>query len=131
MTCSIFPSHNGEMMRPVFTTMKTLHVASVEPRQISQELLAVLCTENWTEFKPLFEKAYVNMREHHAAHGSNETLRLTTYEVLQRLVSSGCVEKDGKRYRAKKGAAHPSNNDPVTEHCLELLKAVQNIELVN
>jgi hypothetical protein len=111
--------------------MKTLHVASVEPRQIGQELLAVLCTEDWTEFKPLFEKAYANMREHHSAHGSNETLRLTSYAVLQRLVNAGCVEKDGKRYRAKKDAAFPVNHDPVTEHCLELLKAVQNIELVN
>jgi hypothetical protein len=52
-------------------------------------------------------------------------LRLTAYEVLQRLVSAGCVEKMDKRYRAKADALGDGADHVAAEHCRELLAALQ------
>lgn len=92
--------------------------------------MSALGSDTWIEFKPLFEKVYASLREHHQAHGSEETLRLTSYDLLQRLVVAGCVEKADKRYRLNPEVLESSSSAEhvAAEHCRELLAAVQNVK---
>jgi hypothetical protein len=108
--------------------MKTLHVAAMDARQLGQELMSVLEGDTLLEFKDAFDRMYASMRERHTLHGSEETLRLTAYDVLQRLVSCGCVEKVEKKYRAKPDAKDLFREHEAAEHCRELLQAVQQTE---
>jgi hypothetical protein len=73
------------------------------PDVVTEELVAVLSTKCWYEFKPLFELVYTNLRARKSASGGEEMLRLRAYEKLQSLVSRGMVQKSitkaGKKYR--------------------------------
>lgn len=73
------------------------------PDLIAEELVALLSKKSWYEFKALFGIVHANLTERNAAHGSEEMLRLRTYEKLQGLVNRGLVTKastrEGKKYR--------------------------------
>ena len=73
------------------------------PDVVTEELVAVLSTSAWYEFKPLFDLVYMNLRARKSASGGEEMLRLRAYEKLQSLVSRGMVQKSitkaGKKYR--------------------------------
>src|SRR3989442_14957257 len=73
------------------------------PDNITEELIAVLSSRASFEFKPLFERLLLNLRERNAASGGEEMLRLRAYEKLQSLVNQGAVTRtvDGvtKKYR--------------------------------
>ena len=73
------------------------------PDNITEELVAVLSSRGSFEFKPLFERLLLNLRERNAASGGEEMLRLRAYEKLQSLVNQGAVTRtvDGitKKYR--------------------------------
>jgi len=63
------------------------------PDNLTEELVAVLSSKAYFEFKPLFEIILVNLRERNAANGGEELLRLRAYEKLQGLVSQGAVTR--------------------------------------
>ena len=63
------------------------------PDNLTEELVAVLSSRAYFEFKPLFEIILLNLRERNAANGGEELLRLRAYEKLQGLVYSGAVTR--------------------------------------
>ncbi|HEX4086264.1 MAG TPA: hypothetical protein VHY22_15210 [Chthoniobacteraceae bacterium] len=76
--------------------MPTPFSGSISPRGpdvVTEELAVALSGQNDFEFKPLFELVYGNLRARKSASGSEEILRLRTYEKLQGLVLRGMVKK--------------------------------------
>jgi len=73
------------------------------PDLITEELAKVLLGSSSFEFKPLFDMVHSNLLVRKSSKGSEEMLRLRTYEKLQYLVQQGMVKKTitkaGKRYR--------------------------------
>jgi hypothetical protein len=65
---------------------------------VTEELVAALSGKTELEFKPLFTIIHAKLIARGAAGGSEEMLRLTTYERLQNLVRRGVVNKTGKSY---------------------------------
>ena len=63
------------------------------PDLITEELVAVLSSKTWFEFKPLFLIVLAKLRARNAASGGEEMLRLRSYEKLQSLVSQGAVDR--------------------------------------
>src|SRR2546423_6024398 len=63
------------------------------PDNLTEELVAVLSSRAWFEFKPLFDIILLNLRERNAASGGEEMLRLRVYEKLQGLVHQGAVTR--------------------------------------
>jgi hypothetical protein len=63
------------------------------PDNLTEELVAVLSSRAWFEFKPLFEIILLKLRERNAASGGEEMLRLRVYEKLQGLVNQGAVKR--------------------------------------
>ena len=63
------------------------------PDLITEELVAVLSSKAWFEFKPLFLIVLVKLRARGAASGGEEMLRLRAYEKLQGLVTQGAVTR--------------------------------------
>jgi hypothetical protein len=63
------------------------------PDSLTEELVALLSSKAWYEFKPLFEVILLNLRERNAASGGEEMLRLRVYEKLQGLVNQGAVTR--------------------------------------
>ena len=63
------------------------------PDLITEELVAVLSSKTWFEFKPLFVIILGKLRARNAASGGEEMLRLRTYEKLQSLVKHGAVSR--------------------------------------
>src|SRR6266850_2841530 len=61
------------------------------PDLITEELVAVLSSKRWFEFKPLFVIVLGKLRARNAASGGEEMLRLRAYEKLQGLVNQGAV----------------------------------------
>src|ERR1041385_6332625 len=66
------------------------------PDNLTEELVAVLSSRAWFEFKPLFDIILLNLRERNAASGGEEMLRLRVYEKLQGLVNQGAVTRTVK-----------------------------------
>src|ERR1043166_5402340 len=66
------------------------------PDNLTEELVAVLSSRAWFEFKPLFDIILLNLRERNAASGGEEMLRLRAYEKLQGLVNQGAVTRTVK-----------------------------------
>ena len=63
------------------------------PDLITEELVAVLSSKAWFEFKPLFAIVLDKLRARNAASGGEEMLRLRAYEKLQGLVNQGAVTR--------------------------------------
>jgi hypothetical protein len=63
------------------------------PDNLTEELVAVLSSRAWFEFKPLFDIILLKLRERNAASGGEEMLRLRVYEKLQGLVNQGAVTR--------------------------------------
>src|ERR1044071_2850511 len=63
------------------------------PDNLTEELVAVLSSRAWFEFKPLFDIILLNLRERNLASGGEEMLRLRVYEKLQGLVGQGAVNR--------------------------------------
>ena len=63
------------------------------PDLITEELVAVLSSKTWFEFKPLFTIILDKLRARNAASGGEEMLRLRAYEKLQGLVNQGAVTR--------------------------------------
>jgi hypothetical protein len=63
------------------------------PDLITEELVAVLSSKTWFEFKPLFSIVLDKLRARNAASGGEEMLRLRAYEKLQGLVNQGAVTR--------------------------------------
>ena len=63
------------------------------PDLITEELVAVLSSKTWFEFKPLFVIVLAKLRARNAASGGEEMLRLRAYEKLQGLVNQGAVTR--------------------------------------
>jgi hypothetical protein len=66
------------------------------PDNLTEELVAVLSSRAWFEFKPLFDIILLKLRERNAASGGEEMLRLRVYEKLQGLVHQGAVNRTVK-----------------------------------
>jgi regulator of RNase E activity RraA len=66
------------------------------PDNLTEELVAVLSSRAWFEFKPLFDIILLKLRERNAASGGEEMLRLRVYEKLQGLVNQGAVTRTVK-----------------------------------
>ncbi|HEY6205997.1 MAG TPA: hypothetical protein VIW21_07520 [Chthoniobacterales bacterium] len=66
------------------------------PDNLTEELVAVLSSRAWFEFKPLFDIILLKLRERNAASGGEEMLRLRVYEKLQGLVNQGAVTRKVK-----------------------------------
>src|SRR5262249_20229616 len=64
------------------------------PDCITEELITVLSSKAFFEFKPLFETMLLNLRERNAASGGAEMLRLPAYETRQGLVQRGAVDRE-------------------------------------
>jgi hypothetical protein len=76
------------------------------PDNLTEELVAVLSSRAWFEFKPLFDIILLKLRERNAASGGEEMLRLRVYEKLQGLVNQGAVTRTVKGVTKKyKGVA--------------------------
>src|SRR6201986_3577866 len=69
------------------------------PDLVTEELVSVLSSKSYYEFKELFEVVHLNLRSRNAASGGEEMLRLRAYEKLQNLVARGMVKKEGKKYK--------------------------------
>ena len=63
------------------------------PDNVTEQLVAVLSSRAWFEFKPLFDLVLLKLRERNAASGGEEMLRLRVYEKLQGLVNQGAVNR--------------------------------------
>lgn len=55
--------------------------------------MAIFACKGSFEFKPLFDRILLNLRERNAASGGEEMLRLRAYEKLQGLVAQGAVKR--------------------------------------
>src|ERR1700749_3289683 len=69
------------------------------PDLVTEELVSVLSSKSYYEFKELFDVVHENLRARNAASGGEEMLRLRAYEKLQNLVARGAVKKNGKKYK--------------------------------
>ena len=83
---------------------KAIQLLRAGPDYLIEELTAVLSSDAWFEFKPLFLVVYAQLRQRKAIGGGEEMLRLRAYEKLQNLVRNGCVEKSAKKYRGVRKA---------------------------
>ena len=63
------------------------------PDIMTEELVAILSSKASFEFKPLFDRVILKLRERNAASGGEEMLRLRAYEKLQSLVHQGAVNR--------------------------------------
>lgn len=63
------------------------------PDIMTEELVAILSSKASFEFKPLFDRVILKLRERNAASGGEEMLRLRAYEKLQGLVHQGAVNR--------------------------------------
>ena len=79
------------------------------PDHVTDSLVEVLSDGKTIEFKPLFLKVHECLKLKNAVSGGEEMLRLRCYEKLQRLGSSGLVEKRNKTYRGLKGLEQASS----------------------
>src|SRR4051812_12222885 len=70
---------------------------------VTDEVVNVLSDGQAYEFKALFTRVYEGLKLKNAVGGGQEMLRLRCYEKLQKLASSGLVEKKLKIYRGLKG----------------------------
>ena len=75
------------------------------PDLITEELVAVLSSKKWFEFKPLFTILLGKLRARNAASGGEEMLRFRAYEKLQRLVNQGAVTRTAGVAKKYKGVA--------------------------
>ena len=75
------------------------------PDLITEELVAVLSSKTWFEFKPLFTIVLDKLRARNAASGGEEMLRLRAYEKLQGLVNQGAVTRMPGLTKKYKGVA--------------------------
>ena len=75
------------------------------PDLITEELVAVLSSKTWFEFKPLFTIVLDKLRARNAASGGEEMLRLRAYEKLQGLVNQGVVTRAPRLTKKYKGVA--------------------------
>jgi len=75
------------------------------PDLITEELVAVLSSKTWFEFKPLFTIVLDKLRARNAASGGEEMLRLRAYEKLQGLVNQGVVTRAPGLTKKYKGVA--------------------------
>ena len=75
------------------------------PDLITEELVAVLSSKTWFEFKPLFVIVLGKLRARNAASGGEEMLRLRAYEKLQGLVNQGAVTRMAGLTKKYKGVA--------------------------
>src|SRR5438309_10114987 len=64
------------------------------PDIMTEELVAILSSKASFEFKPLFDRVILKLRERNAASGGEEMLRLRAYEKLQGLVHQGAVHRE-------------------------------------
>ncbi|MGI9115639.1 MAG: hypothetical protein ACR2FX_11540 [Chthoniobacterales bacterium] len=66
------------------------------PDVVTEELVGALSSNATFEFKPLFDRILLKLRERNAASGGEEMLRLRAYEKLQGLVRQGAVNRTVK-----------------------------------
>ena len=72
------------------------------PDIIREELVSALLEGKSFEFPALFEVVLVKLRDCKSLNGTEEILRLRSYDKLQRLVREGVVSKTGKSYKANR-----------------------------
>jgi len=83
---------------------KTFDSSSLRgPDLITEELVKVLSGNSSFEFQPLFDIVHSNVCARKPSNGSDEMMRLRTYDKLQSLIQQGMVKKTitktGKRYK--------------------------------
>ena len=69
----------------------------LQAADLRKELLAILTEDGSQEFTAIFEQLYRTFSERNLEFGGMDTLRNTSYGMLQKLLAEGIVQKDGDK----------------------------------